>query len=196
MIEFSSNSGDQQAKSLAGPQGNACYSQKIIYWDTVSCNSVISFGKTQVPTCLNFHTDDQTLKISHHFILFQDLSLVTQNVLKISRFQCLTIILKAKAPRLPPPGGEGATRYILGWGGVAPAPHTLALFKTKIADFPSLFKTEFRFLTPCLRHLTRNHTLCKTIINIKTLSYLIHWQSQNYLQLGQQSHKELCTLST
>ena len=68
--------------------------------DTVSCNSIISFGKTQVPTCLNFHTDDQTLKISHHFILFQDLSLVTQNVLKISRFQCLTIILKAKAPRL------------------------------------------------------------------------------------------------
>ena len=59
----------------------------------------------------------------------------------------------------------------------------LTLFKTKFADFPTLFKTEFRFLIPCLRHLTRNHTLCKTIINIETLSYLIHWQSQNYLQL-------------
>ena len=58
-----------------------------------------------------------------------------------------------------------------------PAPHILTLFKTKIADFPTLyFKTEFRFLTPCLRHLTPNHTLCKTIINIETLSYLIHWQ--------------------
>ena len=35
------------------------------------------------------------------------------------------------------------------------APHTLTLFKTNIADFPSLFKTEFRLLIPCLRHLTR-----------------------------------------
>ena len=74
--------------------------------------------------------------------------------------------------------GRGA-RYILGWGGV---PHTLTLFKTKIADFPTLFKTEFRFLIPCLRHLTRNYTLCKAIINIETLSYLIHWQSQHYLK--------------
>ena len=32
------------------------------------------------------------------------------------------------------------------------APHTLTLFKTNIADFPTLFKTEFRFLIPCLRH--------------------------------------------
>ena len=145
-----------------------------------------------MPTCLNFHTDDQTLKISHHFILFQDLSLVTQNVLKISRFQCLTIILKAKAPRLPP-GGGGYSIYP--WvGRCGPAPHTLDLFKTKIAHFLSMFKTEFRFLIPCLRHLTRNH--CKTIINIKTLCYLIHWQSQNYLQLDQESHKELFKLST
>ena len=68
-------------------------------------------------------------------------------------------------------------------GRCGPAHHTLTLFKTKIADFPTLFKTEFRFLIPCLRHLTRNHTLCKTIRDIETLSYLIHWQSQNYLQL-------------
>ena len=32
--------------------------------------------------------------------------------------------------------------------------HTLTLFKTNIADFPTLFKTEFRFLIPCLRHLS------------------------------------------
>ena len=50
-------------------------------------------------------------------------------------------------------------------GRCGPARHTLTLCKTKIADFPTLFKTEFRFLIPCLRHLTRNHTLCKTIIN-------------------------------
>ena len=67
-----------------------------------------------------------------------------------------------------------------GVGRCGPASHTLTLFKTKIADFPTLSKTEFRFLIPCLRHLTRNHTLCKTIINIETLSYLIHSQSQNY----------------
>ena len=35
------------------------------------------------------------------------------------------------------------------------APHTLTLFKTNIADFPTLFKTEFQFLMPCLRHLSR-----------------------------------------
>ena len=79
------------------------------------------------------------------------------------------------------PGG-GYSIY-LRLGRCGPAPHKLTLLKTKIADFPTLFKTEFRFLIPCLRHLTRNHTLCKTIINIETLSYLIHWQSQNYLQL-------------
>ena len=64
-----------------------------------------------------------------------------------------------------PVPGDGGTRYILGWGGAVRPPNTLTLFKTKIADFPTLFKTEFRFLIPCLRHLTRNHTLCKTIIN-------------------------------
>ena len=75
------------------------------------------------------------------------------------------------------PGGGGESIYP--WvGRCGPAPHNLTLFKTKIADFPTLFKTEFRFLIPCLRHLTRNHTLCQTIINIETLSYLIHWQSQ------------------
>ena len=34
------------------------------------------------------------------------------------------------------------------------APHTLTLFKTNIADFPTLFKIEFRFLIACLRHLS------------------------------------------
>ena len=34
---------------------------------------------------------------------------------------------------------RGGTRYILGWGGAAPAPYTPTLFKTKIADFPTLF---------------------------------------------------------
>ena len=77
------------------------------------------------------------------------------------------------------PGGYSIYPWV---GRCGLAPHTLTLFKTKIADFPTLFKTEFRFLIPCLRHLTRNHTLCKTIINIETLSYLIHWQSQNYLK--------------
>ena len=49
---------------------------------------------------------------------------------------------------LAPSLGGGGTRYILGWGcAVRP------LFKTNITDFPTLFKTEFRFLIPCLRHL-------------------------------------------
>ena len=49
-------------------------------------------------------------------------------------------------------------------------------------------------MIPCLRHLTRNHTLCKTIINIETLSYLIHWQSQNYLQLFKTKIDKIDTL--
>ena len=50
-------------------------------------------------------------------------------------------------------GGRGYSIYP--WvGRCRPAHHTLTLFKTKIADFPTLFKTEFRFLIPCLRHLS------------------------------------------
>ena len=52
------------------------------------------------------------------------------------------------------PGGYSIYPWV---GRCGPAPHTLTLFKTKIADFPTLFKTEFRFLIPwSLRHLTRN----------------------------------------
>ena len=69
-----------------------------------------------------------------------------------------------------------SSAYCTLWvGRCGPVPHTLTLFKTKIADFPTLFKTEFRVLIPCVRHLTQNHTLCKTIINIESLSYLIHY---------------------
>ena len=52
------------------------------------------------------------------------------------------------------PGGGGYSTYP--WvGRCDAAPHTLNLFNTNIADFPILFKTELRFLIPCLRHLTR-----------------------------------------
>ena len=55
------------------------------------------------------------------------------------------------------PGGGGDSIYP--WvGRCGAAPHTLTLFKTNIADFPTLFKTEFRFLIPCLRHLTQFKT--------------------------------------
>ena len=44
-------------------------------------------------------------------------------------------------------------RYIPEWGGAARPSYPDPVFKTNIADFPTLFKTEFRFLIPCLRHL-------------------------------------------
>ena len=48
-----------------------------------------------------------------------------------------------------PPGGGGYSIYP--WvGRCCAAPHTLTLFKTNITDFPTLFRTEFRFLIPCL----------------------------------------------
>ena len=62
-----------------------------------------------------------------------------------------------------PPGGGGGVLDISLRGRCGPASYTLTLFKTKIADFHTLFKTEFPFLMPCLRHLTRNHTLCSLI---------------------------------
>ena len=50
--------------------------------------------------------------------------------------------------------GEGGEYSIYLWvGRCGPVPHTLTLFKTNIADFSTLFKTELRFLTPCSRHL-------------------------------------------
>ena len=63
------------------------------------------------------------------------------------------------------PGRGGRVLDVSLGGELQPGPSYPDLFKTKIADFPTLFRTEFRFLIPCLRHLTRNHTLCKTIIN-------------------------------
>ena len=43
-------------------------------------------------------------------------------------------------------GGGGYSIHPL-VGRCGTAPHTLTLFKTNIADFPTLFKTEFRFKT-------------------------------------------------
>ena len=48
------------------------------------------------------------------------------------------------------PGGYSIYPWV---GRCGAAPHILTLFKTNISDFPTLFKTEFRFLIPCLRHL-------------------------------------------
>ena len=107
----------------------------------------------------------------------------------------LTSFCKTRTDTIVLPGGGGGYSMYPGVGRGGAAPHTQTRFKTNIADFPTLFKTEFRFLIHCLRHLTRNHTLCKTIIDIETLSYLIDWQSQHYLQLDQQSNEELFTLS-
>ena len=49
------------------------------------------------------------------------------------------------------PGGYSIYPWV---GRCGAAPHTLTLFKTNITDFPTLFKKEFRFLIPCLRHLS------------------------------------------
>ena len=50
-----------------------------------------------------------------------------------------------------PPGGYSIYPWV---GRCGAARHTLTLFEKNIADFPTLFKTEFRFLIPCLRHLS------------------------------------------
>ena len=58
---------------------------------------------------------------------------------------------------LKKPGGYSIYPWV---GRCRAAPHTLTLFKTNFADFPTLFKTEFRFLIPCLRNLI-NIRACK-----------------------------------
>ena len=55
------------------------------------------------------------------------------------------------------PRGGGYSIYPwMGRCGVAPDTLTHTHTVTNITDFPTLFKTEFRFLIPCLRHLTQN----------------------------------------
>ena len=71
---------------------------------------------------------------------------------------CLCVLFLKKHTRFPPhrhrtaQNRGGVLDISLGGGGCGSAPHTLTLFKTKIADFPTLLKTEFRFLIPSLRH--------------------------------------------
>ena len=43
----------------------------------------------------------------------------------------------------------GGTQYIFGWGGAARPLIPRPCLRQKIAYFPTLFKTEFRFLIPC-----------------------------------------------
>ena len=52
-----------------------------------------------------------------------------------------------------PGGGGGGYLTESQVGRCGPAAQTLTLFKTRISDFPTLFKTECQFLIPCLRHL-------------------------------------------
>ena len=85
----------------------------------------------------------------------------------------------------------GGDYSIYPWEGrCGPAPHTLTLCKTKSLIFLPCLRENSDFRYP-VYNLTQNHTLCKTIINIEILSYLILQQSQNYLQLDQQSDEEL-----
>ena len=48
--------------------------------------------------------------------------------------------------------GPGAGRYLTESrvGRCGPAAQALTLFKTRISDFPTLFKAECQFLMPCL----------------------------------------------
>ena len=97
---------------------------------------------------------------------------------------------RSKAALSLHPGG-GGDYFIYPWVGGAARPliswpwvRQNRWFSYPVYDRIPIFDTLFI-------NLTRNHTLCKTITNIKTLSYLILRQSQNYLQLDQQSDEEL-----
>ena len=80
---------------------------------------------------------------------------VTWSLSKIQTWRGTKVFILIRHKRRYIPGG-GYSIYT--WvGRCGAAPHTLTLFKTNIADFPTLFKTEFWFFNtrPCVRHLTR-----------------------------------------
>ena len=69
---------------------------------------------------------------------------------------------KFLAEKYDTPGGYSIYPWM---GKCDPAPHTLTLFKTNMADFPTLFKTEFQLLIPCLRHrLICGYKLCGFLV--------------------------------
>ena len=117
--------------------------------------------------CFEITGDPCNLLALSDVIYSQITSFSLNHIFSKSRHSCFKI-----APFLVWIPGAGGTRYILGWGGAA----------RPLIPWPCLRQKSLIFL-PCLRHLTRNHTLCQTIINIETLSHLSHGQSQNYLQL-------------
>ena len=58
---------------------------------------------------------------------------------------------KSAHTRQPTLSGAGDAQKMLGKRRV--------LYKTQMSDSATLFKTEFRFFVPCLRHLTHLYTL-------------------------------------
>ena len=93
------------------------------------------------------------------------------------------------------PGGGGYSIYpwVCRYG---PAPHTLTLFKTNIADFATLFTTEFRFLIPYIRQVVwlsccviNGNLMClvsmpkSTEVNISSPTSKITFFVQNNCQL-------------
>ena len=88
--------------------------------------------------------------------VFKKLKLI-QFVERFLKSPCSPPIRKSKVPSstVSPaqcgcPGGYSIYPWV---GRCSQAPHTLTLFKTNITDFPTLFKTELRFLIPCLRRV-------------------------------------------
>ena len=131
--------------------------------------------KALLPRCRHWN------KTTYNGLSLQTVS--TNKSLIVNRYErrginvgrCYSVCLHHEYELIPWGGGYSVNPWV---GRCGPAPHTAW----------TCFRQKSLILLPCLRHLTRNHTLCKTITNIETRSYLIHWQSQNYLQLDQQSH--------
>ena len=70
---------------------------------------------------------------------------------KVSRIRSNIIWNRWK--RVSNPGGYSIYPWV---GRCGAAPHTLTLFKTNIADFPTLLKTEFRFFNTLFKTFNPN----------------------------------------
>ena len=119
---------------------------------TSKCGKNISdtLGYDCMPLICSYHIFDVIFDLLLNRRMEHGIYLLNTLILHftVKKYQLTTLT------RLLLPGGGGYSTYL--WvERCRAAPHTLTLFKINIADFPTLFKTELRFLISCLRHLSQ-----------------------------------------
>ena len=108
-------------------------------------------------TGLQLNVDKTLLGLFTSFVGRREfaLSVVETTCLEETLFKVVRACMRTTVLRMILSRGGGGGGYLRESrvGRCGPAAQTLTLFKTRISNFPTLFKTECQFLIPCLRHL-------------------------------------------